>query len=81
MKKRRYERAGKCNRCGKCCMNEDCEYFKIEENIATCLIHNDPNRPLKCVIYPYGPPIIFDTCGYYFIDTLDNNKIIRMGLR
>lgn len=75
---RRYIRKGKCNRCGQCCVNEDCEYLEMGE-IATCLIHNSPDRPNKCKWFPEMPPIprAFKDCGFYFLDTWENNKIVK----
>jgi len=70
----RYERRGECNRCGDCCINEDCEYFKLG-NPSTCLIH-DKERPVKCDAYPEAPPIIFENCSYYFFDTWEDNRIV-----
>jgi len=73
----RYIRQGECERCGQCCLNEDCEYFEMGDNgLATCLIH-DQERPSKCTLFPENPPIIFKKCGYYFLDTWENNRIIR----
>ena len=74
--KPRYIRKGHCNRCGQCCLTEDCEHLLIEDGLATCLIHEE-DRPLKCTSYPCNPPIMYKGCGYYFIDTWDNNREIR----
>ena len=76
MVKPRYKRQGKCNRCGDCCINEDCEYFEMG-NPATCLIH-DKERPLKCVLFPEMPSLKPNKgCGYYFMDTWEDNR--RVG--
>jgi len=72
----RYIRKGKCNQCGACCLNENCEHLIFLENgKAFCNIHNKPEHPLKCRIYPANPPINFNTCGYYFVDKTDNRTI------
>ena len=76
MVKRRYTRKGKCNRCGWCCQQENCEHLQMGNELATCLIH-EKERPLRCSLYPDAPPIIYDKCGYYFLDTFDNNKIVK----
>jgi len=73
----RYIRKGSCRRCGKCCEGEDCEHFK-PGNPATCLIH-DGERPNKCEWFPQAPPIIFKDCGYYFLDTWENNRVVGPG--
>ena len=73
----RFKRKGKCVQCGTCCLNEDCEhliFFKNNQK-AICNIHSDKERPKKCTIYPANPPINFDTCGYYFIDIIDNERL------
>lgn len=77
MMKLRYIRKGKCNRCGQCCVNEDCEYLKWEKDrTTTCLIFSEKDRPLKCKWFPQSPPIIFENCGYYFLDTWENNRVV-----
>jgi hypothetical protein len=78
-KKKRYKRQGSCVRCGVCCINENCQHFKINDNgFATCLIHNSKYRPKKCKFFPQAPPILFKTCGYYFYDIAED-KIIKAG--
>lgn len=72
----RYERQGKCLQCGWCCEQEDCEHFHDRKKI--CLIHDDPDRPDKCKLFPEMPPILHDECGYSFIDLWDDNKIVKM---
>jgi len=74
--KPRYIRQGKCIRCGWCCAQEDCEHLKMEDDFATCLIHEE-DRPLRCNLYPANPPIIHPGCGYYFLDTYEDNKIVK----
>ncbi|GAI99615.1 unnamed protein product [marine sediment metagenome] len=76
----RYVRRGDCERCGACCLVEECEHLSInDEGLATCLIYNDADRPLKCKLYPANPPLNFETCGYYFIDLWENNREIKYG--
>jgi len=77
----RYERKGNCNRCGVCCLNENCEHFEFNEEmgIATCKIYGSSNRPLMCLLFPDMPPILFEGCGYYFIDLWEDNREIRPG--
>ena len=74
---RRYIRKGKCNRCGWCCKHENCEYLRLKNGKATCLIHDDPKRSDKCKLFPEMPPILHNGCGYYFLDTWENNRIVR----
>ena len=76
----RYERRGQCNRCGVCCIKEDCEYLKIENEKATCLVFDKPERRSYCKDWPEAPPIIYKTCGYYFFDKADKREI-RFGDR
>lgn len=73
----RYIRKGNCNRCGWCCKHENCKYLEIKNGIAVCLIHDSPDRPLKCVIFPSAPPILHKECGYSFIDIWEGNKIVK----
>lgn len=70
---------GQCNRCGACCIAEKCKHLLVKDGIATCLIFDSPNRPDYCKMWPNNPPILFKTCGYYFIDTWENNK--KLGVR
>jgi len=70
-KESRYERRGQCDQCGICCRQESCKYF----NGKTCDIFGSPDRPLKCKLFPANPPILFDTCGYYFVDKLDDRML------
>lgn len=75
----RYIRKGKCNRCGWCCLNEDppCPYLKKEGDKYTCTIFNEPKkRFVRCKMYPDAPPILHKECGYWFIDTWEDNKIV-----
>jgi len=75
LKKNRYIRKGKCNRCGECCINEDCEHLIWESDIAICLIYK--NRFDRCKWFPQAPPILIEKCGYYFLDTWENNRIVK----
>jgi len=75
--KRRYIRTGECVRCGQCCEREDCEHFE-GGNPATCKIH-DKERPPMCELFPMAPPILFKGCGYGFIDTWEDNRIVEQG--
>jgi len=79
MIKRRYLRKGQCNRCGWCCKHENCEHLEIKNGIATCLIYKQ-KRELKCTIFPDAPPILHEGCGYWFIDTWEDNKIVKKKL-
>ena len=73
----RYIRKGKCNRCGWCCLNEKCEHFEMGEKIATCKTYGSKDRPIRCVLFPEMPPILHDDCGYYFLDTWEDNKVVK----
>lgn len=82
MKGPRYIRKGKCNRCGDCCKNEECENLRWEGNTACCSRHNSMEggaQQEKCVVFPEAPPIVFSRCGYFFVDTWEDNRIIRPG--
>jgi len=78
--KLRYERKGECNRCGWCCLQEDplCPYLKKEnDGIYTCIVYDEKEKYVRCGMYPSNPPIVHEECGYYFIDTWDDNKIVK----
>jgi hypothetical protein len=76
--KPRYVRKGQCNRCGKCCLNEDCDHLEwLENGKANCKIFGKKERPLRCGWFPQLPPIIIEGCGYYFIDRWNNNKKLK----
>lgn len=74
VKKKRYIRKGECLQCGKCCLTENCEHLSVKDGKAFCLIHDDPDYPIKCKLHPQGPPILIEGCGYYFYDTIDKRK-------
>jgi hypothetical protein len=81
--KPRYERIGKCNQCGWCCRNENCEHLEVTNGKATCRIHPTltggvDKRPSKCANFPQLPPILHNGCGYSFVDQWDANR--RLGL-
>ncbi len=80
LKHPRYTRKGKCNQCGWCCLQEDCEHLEIKNGLAICLIHDDSGRPDKCKLWPEMPPIPHEGCGYYFIDLWENNKKVKRKL-
>lgn len=71
----RYIRQGECKRCGKCCLTADCKFFEMGEK-ATCKIH-DEERSVDCELFPEAPPIMFKDCGFYFLDTWKDNRIVR----
>jgi hypothetical protein len=75
----RYVRAGQCIRCGSCCELEDCPHFDHGDGVSTtCKIHDRPDFPEKCRLYPDNPPTIFKKCGFYFVDTLDDNRKLKV---
>ena len=57
-----------------CCVNEGCEHLDMN-GIATCSIYDSPDRPAKCRLFPEMPPIPkeFKDCGYYFVDTWNDD--------
>ena len=59
-------------------MNENCEHFEVGEP-ATCKIYDSPDRPLRCKLFPEMPPIPreFEKCGYYFLDTWEDNRVVK----
>ena len=73
---RRYKRAGNCKRCGQCCLTVNCDHFEMGE-VATCKIHDSPDKPSDCELFPEAPPIMIKGCGYYFLDIWENNRIVR----
>ena len=75
-RKPRYVRKGKCLQCGACCSNENCEHLTWKNGKAVCAIHKDPSRAQKCKEFPANPPIIIETCGYYFYDTIEK-KVLK----
>jgi len=75
--KPRYDRRGKCNRCGWCCQYHNCEKLRFEGDLAVCSIYED--RPQRCVVFPEAPPILTESCGYYFLDTWEDNRPVKYG--
>lgn len=80
---KRYIRKGKCNRCGWCCLIEPtpCPYLKgTKEGEYSCSEWGTKKRDIEypyCKPFPPLPPIKNPKCGYYFIDTWENNKIVK----
>jgi hypothetical protein len=79
MKNLRYERRGECVRCGWCCEYRVCsEYLSYDENgLAVCSIYGE--HPGECQRFPQAPPILNPKCGYYFLDTWEENKMVKFG--
>lgn len=75
--KPRYIRQGKCNRCGWCCDYHGCSDVKRIDGKAICTIYE--KRPLRCVVFPEAPPILIESCGFYFLDTWEDNRIVKYG--
>ena len=74
--KPRYELRGECSRCGECCINENCDYLEMKNEIAICLIYKD--RFERCRLFPANPPIMFKNCSYYFWDKWEK-KAVKTG--
>jgi len=76
--KRRYKRQGSCKRCGWCCEYHGCpDVIYDEKGMAICTIYDD--RPDRCRVFPEAPPILHKECGFYFLDTYENNQIVKFG--
>lgn len=75
--KPRYIRQGKCYRCGFCCEYSQCKDLVYEDGKAVCTIYDE--RPQRCVVFPQAPPILTETCGFYFLDTWENNRKVKYG--
>jgi hypothetical protein len=80
----RYERRGECKQCGQCCLNEDCPSLSFEDDKAVCLQHptitgGADQREPKCGWFPQAPPILYEECGYWFVDTWEGDR--RVGPR
>ena len=76
----RYVREGRCIQCGSCCLQEDCPHYDAGNGAtSTCKIHDMPDYPERCRLYPSNPPTIFRKCGYYFVDTLEGNRVLKIG--
>jgi len=73
----RYVRKGECVRCGWCCRADGCEHLKIENGMATCMIYAD--RFKRCRLWPEMPPILYEGCGYWFVDTWEDNRRLDVG--
>ena len=71
----RYKRQGDCNRCGKCCIVQGCEHLSFQGGLAICNIYK--NRFDYCKLWPEALPIVYAECSYYFLDTWENNRIIK----
>lgn len=58
-------------------MYSSCEHLDWEGVIAICKIY--VSRPPRCKLFPQAPPILAETCGFYFLDTWENNRIVKYG--
>jgi hypothetical protein len=77
-KRPRYLRKGKCNRCGWCCNYRVCpDHLRFVDGKAVCLIYS--KRPAECKRFPQAPPILVESCGFYFLDTWERNKKVKFG--
>jgi TPP-dependent indolepyruvate ferredoxin oxidoreductase alpha subunit len=74
----RYIRQGKCNRCGWCCEYHGCpDVAYNKDGKAVCTIYE--TRPQRCVVFPEAPPILHKGCGFWFLDTWEDNKKVKYG--
>jgi len=73
----RYTRQGHCNRCGWCCEYHNCQDLIYKDGKAVCTVYD--NRPDRCRVFPEAPPILHEGCGFWFIDTWENNRIVKYG--
>jgi len=75
----RYLRQGQCDRCGWCCEQRVCpDYLRYDkEGKAVCTIY--PQHPGECQRFPQAPPILVESCGFYFLDTWENNRLVKFG--
>jgi len=67
----RYERLGECNKCGNCCVAEDCDKF----NAVTRMCMDYEHRPSKCSNCPAAPPIMVEGCSFKFKE-LETGRIL-----
>lgn len=75
--KPRYIRKGECKRCGWCCKYHNCDDLIFVDGLAICSIQE--TKPMRCVVFPEAPPILHEGCGYHFLDTYENNRIVKYG--
>lgn len=74
----RYKREGECARCGWCCEYRICEHLIYDEKeSAVCAIYGE--HPDACKLFPQAPPILTEKCGFYFLDTWEENKTVKYG--
>ena len=71
-------RSGSCNRCGICCVDENCSHYAVVNNVPTCKIYNNRNQSCPdhggithsvCVDFPNHPwlkVIKNSECSYQF---------------
>ena len=72
-----FERTGACNRCGVCCVDEDCSHYAVVDELPTCLIYNQRHNDCgehdyshaMCITFPDHPwlkVIKKQECSYQF---------------
>jgi len=67
----RYKRLGECNKCGNCCVAEDCELFDSVSRLCKDYEHRFP----RCRNLPAAPPIMVEGCSYKFKE-LETGRIL-----
>lgn len=66
-----FERKGECKQCGICCIPENCSHFIKIKSGGICAIHE--SKPKECHIFPIHPNLLYEGCGFYFIDKRTGN--------
>jgi len=73
----RYVRMGSCIKCGVCCKFcsgfKPCKYLD-EAHDNNCRIYT--TKPYACSVYPHDWQHVIEGCGFYYIDTEDNDKVM-----
>lgn len=39
-----FKREGTCNRCGICCVDDQCSHYQVVDSVPTCLIYNERHK-------------------------------------
>lgn len=52
----------------------------MDNGLAICTIYDkrEGTRP-ECIVFPEAPPILVESCGFYFLDTWQNNRPVKYG--
>lgn len=74
---KRYLRRGRCSQCGWCCKREGCKDLVFVDSKYFCGLFHSKDRPLRCKLFPEDPPVLNPSCGYFWLDLWNGEKLVK----